>query len=191
MPIKIKIRNAQSDDWEVPKRMKTSCWHVSLHLTYSILSCNYKEEEQDFQKCLWWQKWWLWSWWERIHTKGARAVPRWPPWQPRTPSPCSDVSSSPFSASSPTRQTRLRTDLRSCWHKILNWRDHLTRKLATSYKQSDRQSQNLWKRQMQSNVTIRKICKEEKPQRHHSTKQRQRKRDVSLFHRTLGRALAS
>ena len=42
-----------------------------------------------------------------------------------------------------------------------------------------------------SNVTIRKICKEEKPQRHHSTKQRQRKRDVSLFHRTLGRALAS
>ena len=127
---------------------------------------------------------------KRIHTKGARAVPRWPPWQPRTPFPCSDVSSSPFSASSPTRQTRLRTDLRSCWHKILNWRDHQTGKLATSFIQSDRQSRNLWKRQMQSNVTvIRKIDIRKK--RHHSTKQRQRERDVSLVHRTLGRALAS
>ena len=90
------------------------------------------------------KKGWLWWWWERIHTKGARAVPRWSPWQPHTPFPCSDASSSPFSASSPTRQTRLRTSEIMLTQNAKLTGDHLTRKLSTSYKQSDRQSWNLW-----------------------------------------------
>ena len=101
------LESVQSKDREVPKNevFMLTCEPTS---NISNIFMQLWRRKTRFKNVLW-EKCWLWWWWERIHTKGARAAPRWPPWQPRTPFPCSDVSSSPFSASSPTRQTRLRT----------------------------------------------------------------------------------
>ena len=81
--------------------------------------------------------------------------------------------------------------LRSCWDKIflpfqhfsgLNRRsDDEVRRNPFYGLQTIRQSKNLWKRQMQpqrvkSDNEENAVYKEEKPQRHHSTKQTDRKR---------------
>ena len=162
--------------------------HTSiLSNIYLLYSCNYEEQEQDWKNAFDDKS--VDCDHEKIHTKGARAVPRWSPLPRRTPFPCSSVSSSPFSTSSPTRtmlrtsEIMLRQNLRPFQHCCgLNRRsDQEVRGHPFYGLQTIRRSKKLWKRQMQlqrvkSDNKENAVYKEEKPQRHHSTKQTDRKR---------------
>ena len=109
---------------------------------------------------------------KRIHTKGARAGPHcWPPLPLLFPPfPCFTVSSSPFSTSSP--KTDLAEDIWDHALKRILFQhcDRLMRTLA--YKQSDgvkTYEMQLWRELKSDNKE--NVNNEEKPQRHHSTKQ--------------------
>lgn len=119
----------------------------------------------------WWQKIAMIMMRGSIHTKGARAVPRWPPLHPQcSPFLYSSASSSPFSTSSPTRQTMLRTSeimLRQnlvAFPKLtIIWWGSC--RFYSSSLQTIRRSKNLWKRQMQ----LQKRVKSDKKERRETT----------------------
>ena len=110
---------------------------------------------------------------KRIHTKGARAGPHcWPPLPLLFPPfPCFAVSSSPFSTSSP--KTDLAEDI---WDHALKriLFQHCDRLMRTvlAYKQSDgvKTYEMQLSRELKSD-NKENVNNEEKPQRHHSTKQ--------------------
>ena len=141
--------------------------------TKLVLSCKNEEKEQDQKNMVWWG--WMYILKikiKRIHTKGARAGPHcWPPLPLLFPPfPCFAVSSSPFSTSSP--KTDLAEDIWDHALKRILFQhcDRLMRTLA--YKQSDgvKTYEMQLSRELKSD-NKENVNNEEKPQRHHSTKQ--------------------
>ena len=132
------------------------------------------KQEQDQKNMVWWG--WMYILKikiKRIHTKGARAGPHcWPPLPLLFPPfPCFAVSSSPFSTSSP--KTDLAEDI---WDHALKriLFQHCDRLMRTvlAYKQSDgvKTYEMQLSRELKSD-NKGNVNNEEKPQRHHSTKQ--------------------
>ena len=171
--LKKNMQSERSELPEIPKRGRHACiWtYIYIYPKHSpIYACNHAKERQDLKNgdndCV--------QWWEWIHTKGARAGPHcWPPLPLLPPPfPCFAVSSSPFSTSSP--KTDLAEDI---WDhalkRIFALFQHCDRLMRTlAYKQSDgvKTYEMQLSRELKSD-NKENVNNEEKPQRHHSTKQ--------------------